>query len=329
MILAVLVALSLPVAMMGMISVDGNFNNVVITGAEGTLRGEMSFMNTEIGEIRLIDCVITIGGAQIHAGDQRSFITVENRSLKGDLSIVADIDDGALHLSGDMEAGGLRINTGGSTLKARNCTFTGKCRSLTFASAKEMRVTMNKTDGLSGLWMGGEYRRAKSAVMENGDINVVEGSIPDAGWFFTLSLRLWIAALVLLLFSAHVSRKTRFEKDRKAGRNAGIVALFVVLVSLYVFHRSFVRVFGPPLATTDSAAMEVFSFSVLFLLLGLPLHYCIRSIAKILGFRRAAPPIGLMIALSFLAYLAFNTAAIEALTLSVGGELIGAIPFLH
>jgi len=328
-ILAMLVALSLPVAMMGMISVDGDLNNMAITGADGVLRGEMSFMNTEIVEIRLIDCAITIGGAQIRAGEQRSFITMENRSLKGDLSIVADLDDGALHLSGDMEVGGLRINTRGSTLEARNCTFTGTCRSLTFASAKEMRVTMNQTDGLSGVWMAGEYRRAKSASVENGDISVVEESVPDGYWFFTLSLRLWIAALILLLFSAHVSRKTRFDKDRKAGRNAEIVTFFVVLVSLYVFHRSFVRVFGLPLTTTDSAAMEIFSFSVLFLFLGLPLHYCIRSIARILGFRRAAPPIGLMIALSFLAYLSFNTTAIEALTLSVGGELIGAIPFLH
>jgi hypothetical protein len=98
---------------------------------------------------------------------------------------------------------------------------------------------------------------------------------------------------------------------------------------MYTFHRSFAHTFGAPPLTLESALMEVFSFSVVFILLCLPLHYCARSVAKIIGFRRAAPPIGFVIAFSFLAYLSFETIAIEALTISLGGELIGAIPFLY
>ncbi len=329
--LFLLIALSLPIALGGMIALNGEFSDTVIYGANGILSGNITItpINTMVDEVTIIDCRINAGNATINAKEQRAFITLGDGEIDAEdgLYINAGIRDRDIELSGAIEVDGLRLSSDNLTLSLRveGCTFTGSCRKIEFGDADPLRITMDGTDLLSGVWIDGSYKQARSALIENEDINIIEYSAPAADRFLSLAVKLWIAALILLLFSAHISR--RFETDRKAGRVAKIIALLVIIGSLYFFDRSFSSKFVTT-RSLESALIEIFAFCALFVLLSLPLHYCTRSLAKIFGFRRSASAIGLIIAFSFLAYLSIYTEAIEAVTISLGRELIGRLPLL-
>ncbi|MDY6986404.1 MAG: hypothetical protein SVE93_08440 [Candidatus Thermoplasmatota archaeon] len=331
--LVLLIAISLPVALGGMITLNGEFSDAVIYGANGILSGNITIapINTMVDEVTIIDCRINAGNTTINAKEQRAFITLGDGEIAMDtedgLSIIAGIKDREIELNGVIEVDGLRLSSDNLTLslRAEGCTFTGSCRKIEFGDADPLRITMDGADLLSGVWMDGSYKQARSALIENENINIVEYSAPAADRFLSLAAKLWIAALILLLFSAHISR--RFETDRKAGRVAKIIALLVIICSLYFFDRSFSSKFVTT-RSLESALIECFAFCAIFVLLSLPLHYCTRSLAKIFGFRRSAPAIGLIIAFSFLAYLSIHTEAIEAITISLGRELIGRLPLL-
>ena len=169
MILAILVALSLPMALAGTISVEGNFDNAVITGADGVLTGKMIFMNTEIGEIKLTDCRIRAGSAGIRAGEQIAFIILGKSSIDGELSVSADLRDGELYLSGTLEVEGVGIITDGSTIKVRDCAFTGTCKRIEFAKAEDLRVALDgapikSSQSVGHLCMAGVQRIAKCLI---------------------------------------------------------------------------------------------------------------------------------------------------------------------
>lgn len=329
--LALLIALSLPIALGGMITLNGEFSDTVIYGANGILSGSITIapINTMVDEVTIIDCRINAGNTTINAKEQRDFITLGDGEIDAEdgLSIIAEIKDREIELSGSIEVDGLRLSSDNFTLSLRveGCTFTGSCRKIVFENADPLRITMDGADLLSGVWMDGSYKQARSALIENENIEILEYSAPAADRFLSLAVKLWIAALILLLFSAHISRRS--ETDRKAGRVAKIIALLVIICSLYFFDRSFSSKFVTT-RSLESALIECFAFCAIFVLLSLPLHYCTRSLVKMFGFRRSAPAIGLIIAFSFLAYLSIYTEAIEAITISLGGELIGRLPLL-
>lgn len=326
MIFALLIALSLPIALGGSITLNGDFSNVTLYGTEGVLNGKIVIMNTTFEEIKLANFRISAENAQITAEEQRAFITLRDREIEGELYITAHISGEKIDFSGAMDVNGMRIISNNSKVIVENCTFNGRCSKIEFKDATSFMTKMESADMLSGVWMDGEYRSARSALIEDGNINIsaVEGI--DADQFLSSAAKLWMASLILILFSAHISRRPKFDSDRRARRYSRAVALVVVIIALYIFDRSFASPFsGRSLETIIS---EVFSFFLVFMLLCLPLHYSFRSLAKIFGFRAAAPAIGFIVSFSFLIYLALYTDAIDALTTDLGRDLIGNLPFL-
>jgi len=329
-IFALLIALSLPIALGGSITLNGDFSNVTLYGTEGVLNGKIVIMNTTFEEIKLANFRISAENAQITAEEQRAFITLRDREIEGELYITAHISGEKIDFSGAMDVNGMRIISNNSKVIVENCTFNGRCSKIEFKDATSFMTKMESADMLSGVWMDGEYRSARSALIEDGNINIsaVEDSSVDAGQFLNSAAKLWIASVILILFSAHVSRRPKFDSDRRVRRYSRAIALVVVITALYIFDRSFASPFSAMGRTFETNISEIFSFFLVFLLLCLPLHYSFRSLAKIFGFRAAASAIGFIVAFSFLIYLALYTDAIESLTTDLGRDLIGNLPFL-
>ncbi len=332
MIFALLMALSLPMALGGSITLNGDFSNVTIYGTEGVLNGKIVIMNTTFEEIKLANFRISAENAQITAEEQRTFITLREREIEGELYITAHIDGEKIDFSGAIDVNGngneMRIIGNNSKIMVENCTFNGRCSRIEFKDANSFTTKMESADMLSGVWVDGKYRSAKSALIENGSINMSAVDPVDAGQFLNSAAKLWIASVILILFSAHVSRKPKLDSDRRVRRYSGAIALVVVIVALYIFDHSFASPFSAMGRNLETIISEIFSFFLVFLLLCLPVYYCSRSLAKIFGFRAAASAMGFIVAFSFLIYLASYTDAIESLTTNLGRDLIGNLPFL-
>ena len=329
---ALLVALSLPVALGGLISMDGEFKGpVILEGASGLLTSSsIRIKGFEATEARIINGTITLGDSHITAEPQNAFITLGERALEGNITLKAETAGNEVGFRGMLEIDGLRIEVGEIALETSGTLFSGTCKRMRFSSADALKIEMKNANAFSGIWKEGEYIKANGARIENGSIDIDTADTPDATPFLSVSAKLWTAALILMLFSAHISMKVKREKDRRSWAISMVLAASVILISLYLFDASFSERFGSSALggyTFEGVLTEVFSFFMLFFLLVLPVYYCIRSFTRIFGFRKTASAIGAIVSFSILAYVSMRTDIIEALTLSLGDGLVARLPF--
>jgi hypothetical protein len=330
--LALLVALSLPVALGGLINMEGNFKGpVILEGASGLLTSSsIRIKGFEAAEARIINGTITLGDSHITAEPQNAFITIGERALEGNITLKAETADNEVRFKGMLEIDGLRIEVGEISLETSGTVFSGTCKRIRFNSADALKIEMKNANAFSGIWKGGEYIKANGARIENGSIDIDVTDTPDATPFISVSVKLWAAALILMLFSAHVSMKVKRERDRRVWTISMVLAASVVLISLYLFDASFSERFGSSVLgghTFEGVLTEAFSFSLLFLLLVLPVYYCARSLTRIFGLRKTALTIGIIVSFSALTYISARTDIMETLTLSLGNELVARLPF--
>jgi hypothetical protein len=329
---ALLVALSLPVALGGLINMEGNFKGpVILESASGLLTSSsIRIKGFEAAEARIINGTITLGDSHITAEPQNAFITLGERTLEGNITLKAETADNEVRFKGVLEIDGLRIEVGEISLETSGTVFSGTCKRIRFNSADALKIEMENANAFSGIWKGGEYIKANGARIENGSIDIDVTDTPDAAPFISVSAKLWAAALILLLFSAHVSMIVKRERERRVWAISMVLAASVVLISLYLFDASFSEHFGSSVLgghTFEVALTEAFSFFLLFLLLVLPVYYCARSFTRIFGLRKTALTIGIIVSFSALAYVSMRTDIIETLTLSLGNELVARLPF--